>query len=243
MNTTTGRRPRMADTSNMVVVHSAIRRDLVRIRLLLDGPEATRPATRRLLARHLRWFLDFLDHHHTAEDAWLWPVLRARGQAQVADAMEGGHARLAPAVAALRTALDPYETGRAAPATLASAVDELATLLAVHLAQEEERAMPLANRLVTRREWMSFEKEGALKGRSMRELGWDANWIMDGTTPPAAPAVPAGGSPAGPPAGVRALRRRLSPRPRSPVGQQPCGRRALSHRHRLRHPSRVRDAD
>ena len=117
MNTTTRRRPRMADTSNMAVVHSAMRRDLVRIRLLLDCPEATQPGTRRLLARHLRWFLDFLDHHHAAEDSWLWPVLRARGQAEVADAMEGEHARLAPAVAALRTALGPYETGRFAPAT------------------------------------------------------------------------------------------------------------------------------
>ena len=43
--------------------------------------------------------------------------------------------------------------------------------------------MPLASRLITRKEWMAFEKEGALKGRSMRELGRDANWIMDGTTP------------------------------------------------------------
>lgn len=179
--TSTGLRKRMADTGNMAVVHSAMRRDLVRIRLLLDSPAATRVATRQRLAQHLRWFLDFLDHHHAAEDAWLWPVLRARGQAELADALEAEHAGMAPAIGDLRTAAEAYGTEHCAPATLRSAVDKVSSLLAVHLA-EEDRAMPLVGQLITRREWMAFEKEGALKGRGMRELGWDANWIMDGTT-------------------------------------------------------------
>lgn len=181
MTTTTDRHPQMADTSNMAVVHSAMRRDVVRTRLLLDSPVATQTDTRQRLARHLHWFLDFLDHHHAAEDAWLWPVLRARGQAELADALEGEHAAVARAVEELRTAVAAYGAGHSAPATLQSAVDKVASLLAMHLAAED-RAMPLVGQLITRREWMAFEKEGALKGRSMRELGWDANWIMDGTT-------------------------------------------------------------
>lgn len=181
MKTSTGR-PEMADPRNMTVVHSAMRRDLVRIQLLLDSPTATEPATRRRLAEHLRWFADFLDHHHAAEDAWLWPVLRERGQAAVADETEAEHVWLASAMADLRSAVEAYATNRDTPASLASAVAALASFLADHLLHEEGRVLPLAGELITRREWVAFEKEGALKGRSTRELGWDANWIMDGTS-------------------------------------------------------------
>lgn len=175
---------KMADTRNMAVVHSAMRRDLVRIGLLLTDTAADSPTTRQRLGAHLRWFLDFLDHHHDAEDAWLWPVLGARGQAgaRLADAMAGEHRAIDPSVAALRTAASAYAAGRTTRSELHGAILAVQGVLAPHLAHEEGEAMTLAARLITRKEWMQFEKEGALKGRSIRELGWDANWILDGTT-------------------------------------------------------------
>lgn len=176
--------PKMADTRNMAVVHSAMRRDLVRIGLLLTDSAADRPATRHRLGAHVEWLLDFLEHHGNAEDALLWPALRARGPAgaRIADAMAEEHRGLAPAIAELRTVGRNYAAGRTTPSELHGAVLAVQAVLAPHLAHEEDEGMTLASRLITRKEWMRFEKEGALKGRSMRELGWDANWILDGTT-------------------------------------------------------------
>ncbi|SDB80019.1 Hemerythrin HHE cation binding domain-containing protein [Raineyella antarctica] len=174
--------PRMADTRNMGVVHSAMRRDLVRIRLLLDDPSADEPATREALGSHFEWFLDFLEHHHKAEDKWLWPFFRERGEVALADAMAAEHEDVNPRMTALRAAAASYRKGQATPAVLSAAVRALQDALAPHLAHEEEVAMPVMARLVTHKEALKFEKEGALKGRSIREIGWDANWILDGTS-------------------------------------------------------------
>lgn len=180
--TDTRRDRRMADTRNMGVVHSAMRRDLVRIRLLLADPSSEEPTTRERLGAHLAWFLDFLEHHHSAEDRLLWPFFRERGEAALADEMAREHVAVAPVMAALRATASSYRESRTSAADLSDAVRTLQEALAPHLAHEEEVAMPAMARLVTHREALRFEKEGALKGRSTRELGWDANWILDGTT-------------------------------------------------------------
>ena len=54
-----------ADTRMMGIVHSALRRDLVRARLVLAEPAPLTGERRTALADHVRWLMDFLHHHHT----------------------------------------------------------------------------------------------------------------------------------------------------------------------------------
>jgi hypothetical protein len=67
-----------ADTRMMGIVHSALRRDLVRLRLVLGTPAAREPRRRTALAEHVIWMMDFLHHHHSGEDAGLYPLVVRR---------------------------------------------------------------------------------------------------------------------------------------------------------------------
>jgi hypothetical protein len=67
-----------ADARTMGVVHSALRRDLVRLRLVLGTPAARDPQRRTAPAEHVTWMMDFLHHHHSGEDAGLYPVVVRR---------------------------------------------------------------------------------------------------------------------------------------------------------------------
>lgn len=175
---------KMADTRNMTVVHSAMRRDLVRMRTVLAEPSADSSTRRKRLGSHVTWFIDFLLHHERAEDTWLWPVFRTRGgeAAGLAARLEAQHRDMAPVITRLEHNAVSYAIGRTTPAELATDVRALESTLAPHLALEDSEAVPLAARLITRKEWMTFEKQGALKGRSLHELGIGGNFILDGTT-------------------------------------------------------------
>ena len=68
-----------ADTRTMGIVHSALRRDLARARVLLGTAPYPEGAQRRALGAHLLAMMRFLHVHHTGEDAGLWPALVAGG--------------------------------------------------------------------------------------------------------------------------------------------------------------------
>jgi hypothetical protein len=67
-----------ADTRVMGIVHSALRRDLVRLRLVFGTPAAGKPRRRTALAEHVIWLMDFHHHHHSGEDAGLYPLVVRR---------------------------------------------------------------------------------------------------------------------------------------------------------------------
>ncbi|MDH4363276.1 MAG: hemerythrin domain-containing protein, partial [Acidimicrobiia bacterium] len=67
-----------ADTTMMRIVHDALRRDLERVRIVLDADPPPAARQRAAIARHLRWMLAFLDAHHRSEDEGLYPVVRQR---------------------------------------------------------------------------------------------------------------------------------------------------------------------
>jgi hypothetical protein len=64
-----------ADTRMMGIVHSALRRDLVRVGLVLGTSQAAEPARRTALAEHLLWMMQFLHDHHAGEDDGLYPLV------------------------------------------------------------------------------------------------------------------------------------------------------------------------
>jgi len=65
----------------MGIVHSALRRDLVRARLVLAEPTPLTGERRTALADHVRWLMDFLHHHHTNEDEGLYPLVLEKNPA------------------------------------------------------------------------------------------------------------------------------------------------------------------
>jgi len=106
------------DVKMMYVMHHAFRRDLV----MFAEAAAVTPADDREVWRALsrRWqiFSEILHHHHSGEDAGLWPWLLRVADADeraTLDAMEAEHAEIDPILSAcakgferVTTATDPW---------------------------------------------------------------------------------------------------------------------------------------
>lgn len=177
------------DLTSMYVMHHAFRRDLRNFRTTV--PAVPVADTRRWIALRERWqfFATALHHHHSAEDAGLWPLLLAR-VANVCDlesvtvlrAMEAEHAWITPALdecsqgfarlAAAGTAADRCRLGHA----LGDAWD----LLDGHLGHEECSAMPIVQRHLTDEDWKSLERKYFRPAYSPREVWAVIPWSQEG---------------------------------------------------------------
>jgi iron-sulfur cluster repair protein YtfE (RIC family) len=163
-----------ADVSFMRAIHAAFRRDLACL-------EAAAPEVDRLGGAsqgvHAGWaaFRDALDHHHTAEDDDLWPVLRPhltqQHDRQEVDAMVAEHHDI-PA------ALDAVDAALSSGAGASAAVADLATGVRRHLDHEERSVFPLLEANLSRREWRAFllTERGR---RSARERPQWLAWVLD----------------------------------------------------------------
>jgi hemerythrin-like domain-containing protein len=173
-----------ADTTIMGVVHDALRRDLARTRDAVAGAPAD--AQRVALADHLLWMMDFLHHHHQAEDAGLWPLVRERNPdaAPVLDRMSAEHAVVEPLLERVLAAARGYRAGPAGRAELLAALDALSEPLRTHLGHEEDEAMPVVAASITDAEWRRWDREfNPTKGRPIRSVAMEGHWLMDGLDP------------------------------------------------------------
>lgn len=170
-----------ADTQVMGIVHSALRRDLVRVRLVLEaGPV---PDERRVeLADHVLWMMEFLRHHHEAEDAALYPsvVEHNPDAATLVEQMNEDHARIEPAIEALEEAAHTFRTQPAAQDDLAAALAGLSEVLLPHLRREELEMMPMVSASITDAEWRAWDDEYNIKPKSVPTLGKEGVWLLDG---------------------------------------------------------------
>ena len=159
-----------ADTRSMGIVHSALRRDLERTRMVLTEQPYPEGRQRRALATHLRWMMHFLHVHHTGEDVGLWPLVRARNPASGAllDQMDADHQRIAPAITALEEAADAYREDGSARERLLGALAGLADVLLPHLEREELDMMPVVAATLTDAEYRAVEHEQFVKPKSFR---------------------------------------------------------------------------
>ena len=176
-----------ADTRMMGIVHAALQRDLRRAREVLGAGPPPEGRQRTALGEHVLWMMEFLHGHHSGEDAGLWPLVRARNPAAgpLLDSMEADHARIAPAAAAVTMAAREYgSTSSDGPrALLVDALDRLIEVLFPHLDREVAEAMPVVSATITDREWDAVEQEYFVKNKSMRELGAEGHWLLDGIDP------------------------------------------------------------
>jgi len=174
-----------ADTRSMGIVHSALRRDLERTRLVLVSESPLDERRRRALAAHVVWMMHALHLHHTAEDAGLWPLIRARNPSASAllDEMATDHRRIAPAITALEEAARAYRVDAGARERLLGALAGLNEVLLPHLRREELEMMPVVAATITPAEYRDVENEYFVKPKGFVELGAEGPWIVDGATP------------------------------------------------------------
>ncbi len=170
-----------ADTRMMGIVHSALRRDLVRLRLVLGTPAAQEPRRRKALAEHAVWLMDFLHHHHTGEDEGLYPLVVRRNPdaAALCARMDADHETITPAMHGLRAAAQRHLATPDSPdADLLAALAALDEPLVPHLAREELEMMPVVSASISHAEWMQWH-ESMIDG-GMRQLAFEGHWLLDG---------------------------------------------------------------
>ncbi len=170
-----------ADTRMMGIVHSALRRDLVRLRLVLGTPAAQEPKRRTALAEHAIWLMDFLHHHHTGEDEGLYPLVVRRNPdaAALCERMDADHDTITPAMDGVRAAAQRHLAHPAsADFALLAALTALEEPLVPHLAREELEMMPVVSDSISHAEWVEWH-ESMVHG-SMSALAFEGHWLIDG---------------------------------------------------------------
>ncbi|WP_029432050.1 hemerythrin domain-containing protein [Blastococcus sp. URHD0036] len=166
MTETTNRTPTptLTDTSDMVVVHRAFRREFRLAPALVRAVPAGDSARAAVLAAHVRLLLDGLHLHHSGEDAVLWPLLldRAAPDAALVHRMEAEHEQVAAAIDGVRGALDRWvvEARPAVTEEVAAGIEAVTAPLLQHLAEEEAEILPLAARLLSEAEWEAVGEHG-----------------------------------------------------------------------------------
>jgi hypothetical protein len=171
-----------ADTRSMGIVHSALRRDLERARMVLSTQPHPDGKRRRALAAHVLWMIRFLHVHHTGEDIGLWPLVRTKNPAAGAllDHMDDDHQRIAPAITVLEVAAAAYRDDGSARERLLAALARLNDVLLPHLQREELDVMPVVAATISDAEYRAVEHQHYVKPKSFLELGAEGHWIIDG---------------------------------------------------------------
>ncbi|MFC6237053.1 hemerythrin domain-containing protein [Longivirga aurantiaca] len=145
------------DTRDMLVVHTALRREIGALPALVRGVADDDTDRSAVVGGHYALMARLLHIHHEGEDVALWPVLhqRAPEAAELVARMQREHADLGTALETADSAVprwqaDPTAAAREEAAAAIAAVDRV---LIAHLAEEESEVLPLAERVLTVDEW------------------------------------------------------------------------------------------
>jgi hemerythrin-like domain-containing protein len=170
------------DTRMMGIVHSALRRDLLRVRMVLVGEAPLTEARRTGVADHVLWIMHALHVHHQGEDIGLYPMVLRNDpstRALVED-MDADHQRIDPAIATLEAAARALTDDLPdAEVELVAALDALEAVLLPHLEREELVMMPVVSGCVTQREWDDWNQEVNVKPKPVLYLAEEGHWILD----------------------------------------------------------------
>lgn len=152
------------DMQTMYLMHHGFRRDLDKFARAVHGTPVGERETWALLAERWEIFAEVLHHHHSGEDAGIWPWLMERAAEEdraTLLAMEAEHAEIDPLLESCadgfrRLAQAADEDARAA---LAVRVVAARDALARHLAHEETDAIALIQALMTQEEWLELDEK------------------------------------------------------------------------------------
>jgi hemerythrin-like domain-containing protein len=147
----------------MVLIHRVLRREFGQLPRLFRSAANDR-ARSKVIGAHAREMLDFLHTHHTGEDELLFPLLRKRTtlDPDLMDRMDAQHVQVDDTVAAVNAEL-PVWTATADAATgekLAARIEVMMPTLIDHLAEEEQKLLPVVSVTLTQSEWDALGKHG-----------------------------------------------------------------------------------
>lgn len=155
--------PPSVDTRDMLVVHTAVRREFRLAPGLVREASGGAAERRTTVADHLDFLLEFLHHHHTGEDRLLWPLLLERVPEELAPvvrSMEEQHEAIAAVSGEAEALLPSWRATGEGGEQLAGLLQRLHDLLDEHLGVEEREVLPLAARTLTPAEWGRLGEEG-----------------------------------------------------------------------------------
>ena len=176
------------DQTGMYVMHHALRRDLATFVAAAQNTPISEHAVWTALEARWLVFADVLHHHHSAEDADLWPVLQqhaeragAEHDLQTLADMEAEHERLDVTLTAGREAFSAMREHTCADHRNALEIRLSAAREALleHLAHEEAQALPMLQRKLTADENQAFEKAVG-KRYPLKMIPFLLPWAMDG---------------------------------------------------------------
>ena len=169
------------DMTMMYLMHHAFRRDLTAFAAAAAVTPVDDQPTWQALNRRWGLFAQALHHHHSAEDAALWPLLMARADDEgqrVLQAMEDEHGEIDPILESVTAGLARLATTSDADTKAALVVRLCAgkESLARHLAHEETEAIALVQQVMTDAEWRQLEEDhfraGVTPGMFVKMLPW-----------------------------------------------------------------------
>jgi hypothetical protein len=172
------------DMQTMYVMHHGFRRDLNRFAEAVAKTPVEARETWALLAERWELLAEVLHHHHSGEDAGIWPWLMERVQEKdkaTLVAMEAEHGEIDPLLQACGEGFRRLANVADEDARAALTVRIVATRdgLARHLAHEETDAIALIQTLMTQEEWLEldeehFKDEKLTLGKVLRIVPWAA---------------------------------------------------------------------
>ncbi|MGI5250417.1 MULTISPECIES: hemerythrin domain-containing protein [Streptomycetaceae] len=146
----------MADVRDMYMVHTMLRREFGLLPQLIRDVAPDDIKRSEVVGAHAEFVCEVLHLHHEGEDVVLWPLLHQRGGEEAEDVvpvMERQHHGIESANAEVLRLLPQWRSTARAGQELAEAFDRLQAALLEHMAMEEERILPLAEKYVTAAEW------------------------------------------------------------------------------------------
>lgn len=179
----TAAHPGPVDMMMMYVMHHAFRRDLAAFAAAASATPAQARSTWVALAARWDVFSAALHHHHSGEDAGLWPLLMERtdeaGRVTL-EAMEAEHAEIDPILTACAAGFARLSTHADddARAALAIRLTAAKSSLGRHLEHEETQAIAIVQQVMTDQEWTQLEEEHFRSGLRPAEVMGLVPWAM-----------------------------------------------------------------
>ena len=172
----------LTDTGDMQIPHSIFRGEFRRAPGMVRHVGAGDARRAAGVAEHLRYLLEGLTDHHTAEDELLWPRLHERADVErIIGVMEGQHQQIHRVTETLSDQVDSWssEPSGAHRDAVADTCESAYALLEEHLGAEERDILPIAARAISQSEWDQIGERamGALpKDKRMLVLGTIRYW-------------------------------------------------------------------
>lgn len=170
---------RGCDTSDLIMIHGMFRKVFTDAPALVRSVPAGDTVHAAAVSQHVADIAADLHNHHHSEDLILWDELTARAPACALHVgqMREQHAAVGVALKRLEELIPYWRTGAqpSAREDVATALEDVGSILFPHLGQEESDISPVASAVLTQQEWDSLGEHGRAgvpRERKLVQLGY-----------------------------------------------------------------------